>query len=48
MNAILALQNLPETPNGAEEAEAVTTMTSNISVFSDCSSHTTTLISSPF
>ncbi len=38
MNQILALQNLPETPNGSEEAEQITTLGSYISVFSDCTS----------
>ncbi|MBY8885397.1 class III lanthipeptide [Streptomyces sp. PTM05] len=38
MNAILALQNLPETVTGEEEGMAITTMTSHISIFSDCSS----------
>ncbi|WP_158288165.1 class III lanthipeptide [Streptomyces sp. ICBB 8177] len=37
MNAILALQNLPETVTGEEEG-MITTMTSHISIFSDCSS----------
>ncbi len=43
MNAILALRNLPETPDGAEEGQVMTTQTSSISVVSEPSSDTTFL-----
>ncbi len=38
MNAILALQDLPEATDGLMEPDGITGLTSHISVFSDCSS----------